>query len=44
MTVNPIAFQQEMALTPVTPLAAGDYLLSIPTGGMFAGREYYYFR
>ncbi|MCA9956344.1 MAG: hypothetical protein KC434_16565, partial [Anaerolineales bacterium] len=37
-------FQRQMELSPTEPLAAGDYMLDIPTGGMFAGREYYYFR
>jgi len=37
-------FQRRMELSPAEPLAAGDYMLDIPTGGMFAGREYYYFR
>lgn len=37
------AFQRQLTLTPVAPLQAGNYLLDIPTGGMFAGREYYYF-
>jgi hypothetical protein len=36
-------FQRELTLAPVAPLAAGDYLLDIPSGGMFAGRQYYYF-
>lgn len=37
-------FQRQMELSPMEPLAAGEYVLDIPTGGMFAGREYYYFR
>ncbi|MCB8982092.1 MAG: hypothetical protein H6657_32220, partial [Ardenticatenaceae bacterium] len=37
-------FQRQMELSPTEPLAAGNYMLDIPTGGMFAGREYYYFR
>lgn len=30
--------------TPRTPLAPGAYLLDIPKSGMFADRQYYYFR
>ncbi len=37
-------FQRQMELSSTEPLAAGEYMLDIPTGGMFAGREYYYFR
>lgn len=39
-----IDFQRQLSLTPVAPLEEGNYMLDIPTGGMFAGREYYYFR
>lgn len=39
-----VAFQRQLRLTPSQPLEPGDYMLDIPTGGMFAGREYYYFR
>jgi hypothetical protein len=39
-----ISFQTELLLQPVEPLDAGNYMLDIPTGGMFAGRDYYYFR
>lgn len=39
-----IAFQRQLRLVPGKPLAAGRYLMDIPAGGMFAGREYYYFR
>ncbi|MEZ4680280.1 MAG: hypothetical protein R2932_39280 [Caldilineaceae bacterium] len=43
LTAQVIAFQRELLLEPTAPLPAGDYLLSMPTGGMFAGRQYYYF-
>ena len=39
-----IEFQRQLSLLPAEPLEPGDYMLDIPTGGMFAGREYYYFR
>lgn len=39
-----VAFQQELRLTPEVPLVFGDYMLTMPTGGMFAGHEFYYFR
>jgi len=39
-----VSFQKELRLTPIQPLAAGNYLITMPTGGMFAGREFYYFR
>lgn len=39
-----IAFQRQLSLTPLEPLEPGDYMLDTPIGGMFAGREYYYFR
>ncbi|MFN2164401.1 MAG: cbb3-type cytochrome c oxidase subunit I [Candidatus Promineifilaceae bacterium] len=39
-----VAFQRQLSLIPTEPLEAGSYMLDIPTGGMFAGREYYYFR
>ncbi|MCA9910823.1 MAG: hypothetical protein KC519_19340, partial [Anaerolineae bacterium] len=35
---------RQLALTPGEALQPGDYMLSIPVDGMFAGREYYYFR
>jgi hypothetical protein len=39
------SFQREMRLVPTeNPLEAGSYMLDMPIGGMFAGREYYYFR
>lgn len=38
-----VSFQKELRLTPEQPLAPGAYLLAMPTGGMFAGREFYYF-
>ena len=38
-----VAFQRELLLQPAAPLPLGAYLLTIPTGGMFAGRQYYYF-
>ena len=38
-----LEFQRELMLTPAEPLETGTYMLDIPTGGMFAGREYYYF-
>ena len=38
-----VSFQKELRLTPEQPLAAGTYLITMPTGGMFAGREFYYF-
>jgi heme/copper-type cytochrome/quinol oxidase subunit 1 len=39
-----VAFQRQLRLIPAVPLEAGNYMLNIPTGGMFAGRDYYYFR
>ena len=39
-----LSFQKELRLTPTEPLDAGNYLITMPTGGMFAGREFYYFR
>ena len=39
-----ISFQRKMQIKPKEELEEGEYLLDIPTGGMFAGREYYYFR
>lgn len=39
-----VSFQRQLILTPDEPLERGDYMLDIPIGGMFAGREYYYFR
>lgn len=39
-----IAFQRQLHLSPNKPLDTGNYVLDIPAGGMFAGREYYYFR
>lgn len=44
MQAQETEFQRRMELSPTEPLTAGDYMLDIPTGGMFAGREYYYFR
>jgi heme/copper-type cytochrome/quinol oxidase subunit 1 len=44
MQARVIDFQRQLSLTPLEPLEAGSYMLDIPTGGMFAGREYYYFR
>jgi heme/copper-type cytochrome/quinol oxidase subunit 1 len=44
MAAEEVVFQRELRLTPRQPLEAGAYLLDIPIGGMFAGREYYYFR
>jgi hypothetical protein len=38
-----VDFQHELRLTPLEPLPPGDYTLMMPTGGMFAGREYFYF-
>jgi heme/copper-type cytochrome/quinol oxidase subunit 1 len=38
------SFQTQLRLVPTEPLEEGDYMLDIPSGGMFAGREYYYFR
>jgi hypothetical protein len=39
------SFQREMRLVPTeNPLETGSYMLDMPIGGMFAGREYYYFR
>lgn len=38
-----VEFQHELRLTPLEPLTPGDYRLMMPTGGMFAGREYFYF-
>jgi heme/copper-type cytochrome/quinol oxidase subunit 1 len=39
-----IDFQRQLSLKPAEPLETGNYMLDIPIGGMFAGREYYYFR
>ncbi|MFN2200725.1 MAG: hypothetical protein ACK2UO_05935, partial [Caldilineaceae bacterium] len=39
-----VEFERRLRLTPISHLDAGSYLLDIPIGGMFAGREYYYFR
>jgi heme/copper-type cytochrome/quinol oxidase subunit 1 len=39
-----VSFQKQLRLVPVGSLAPGAYMLDIPTGGMFAGRQYYYFR
>jgi heme/copper-type cytochrome/quinol oxidase subunit 1 len=39
-----VEFQHELRLVPAQPLAAGSYFLKTPTGGMFAGQDYYYFR
>ena len=36
--------QRELTIRPSDALEAGDYMLSIPVDGMFAGREFYYFR
>jgi len=38
------SFQKQLRLTPLQALEAGTYMLDVPSGGMFAGREYYYFR
>lgn len=38
-----VDFQHELRLIPLEPLAPGGYGLIMPTGGMFAGREYFYF-
>ena len=35
---------RQLVLTPTETLESGDYMLTIPVDGMFAGREYYYFR
>ena len=39
-----VSFQRQLEMTLRTPLPTGKYVLDIPSGGMFAGREYYYFR
>jgi cytochrome c oxidase cbb3-type subunit 1 len=39
-----LSFQKQLHLATQQPLEAGEYLLDIPTGGMFAGRQYYYFQ
>lgn len=39
-----VDFQRRMKLIPQNPLAGGRYMLDMPSGGMFAGREYYYFQ
>jgi heme/copper-type cytochrome/quinol oxidase subunit 1 len=39
-----VSFQKQMSLVPSETLEPGVYVLDIPTGGMFSGREYYYFR
>ncbi len=39
-----VSFQKQLRLVPLESLAPGAYMLDIPTGGMFAGRQYYYFR
>jgi heme/copper-type cytochrome/quinol oxidase subunit 1 len=44
MLSQEIEFQRQLSLTPVEPLEVGNYMLDIPSGGMFAGREYYYFQ
>lgn len=44
LTSAETVFQRELQLAPAESLPPGDYMLNIPTGGMFAGREYYYFR
>ena len=43
VTTQIVDFQHELRLTPLEPLPPGDYTLMMPTGGMFAGREYFYF-
>ncbi|MCB9458691.1 MAG: cbb3-type cytochrome c oxidase subunit I [Anaerolineaceae bacterium] len=35
---------RQLAFTINEPLDEGDYMLSIPVDGMFAGREFYYFK
>jgi heme/copper-type cytochrome/quinol oxidase subunit 1 len=44
MSATVTSFQTQLRLVPTEPLEEGDYMLDIPSGGMFAGREYYYFR
>ena len=44
LTAQVESFQKQMRLTPLQALEAGTYMLDVPSGGMFAGREYYYFR
>ncbi len=39
-----VSFQTQLRLVPAEPLAPGNYQLAIPTGGMFAGTEYFYFQ
>jgi len=39
-----VSFQHQLQLIPKERLLTGNYLLDVPSGGMFAGREYYYFR
>lgn len=39
-----ITFQRQLRLIPAAPLEPGNYMLDIPIGGMFAGRNYYFFR
>lgn len=39
-----LSFQSHFMLIPNEPLKSGEYMLDIPTGGMFAGRQYYYFQ
>ncbi|HRW06985.1 MAG TPA: hypothetical protein P5121_17905, partial [Caldilineaceae bacterium] len=43
LTAQVLSFQRELLLKPTIPLQPGNYLISMPTGGMFAGRQYYYF-
>lgn len=43
LTYQETSFQRELSIVPGM-LAPGNYMLDIPIGGMFAGREYYYFR
>ena len=43
LTYQETSFQRELSLVPEN-LDAGNYMLDIPIGGMFAGRQYYYFR
>lgn len=45
LEANETVFQRQLVLSPLEQsLPPGNYMLNIPTGGMFAGREYYYFR
>lgn len=39
-----VSFQHTLSMTPREHLDDGAYMLDVPIGGMFAGRQYYYFK